>query len=119
MKLFQLLFINFRGASFHEAFGILRLWKCDDFPDGFVACQYCANPVEAECDASVGRGPKPKSFQQKAKFLVGLLLIDHYQREYLLLEFRAVDPYRAAANLDAIYGYIIGFCPCLFWVLVQ
>ena len=59
------------GALVIRTDGLLGFGKGDDFPQGSGPGHEHDQPVQAEGDPSVGRGPQFQGFQEKSEFFFG------------------------------------------------
>ena len=100
--------IDGRRCATHQALGSLGLREGHDLADVRLARQQHDDSVESRRDAAVGRGAVLEGLQQESEALLGLLVRDAKDFEYLALHLAAMDPDAPRTELVPVHHHVVG-----------
>src|SRR3954454_1582270 len=119
VQLPKLVRIDLVGRVCHEGGAFLRLRERDHIPQALRPGEQHRQPVHAEGDSAVWRGPEPQRLQEEAELVLGLLVADAHRGEDLLLHDGIVQPDRSPADLESVQDEIVAVAEDASWIGFQ
>ena len=108
VQLAQLLLVDRPGRVGEQVLRPLRLRERDHVAQRLGAGHQHDEAVEADRDAAVRRRAVLQRVEQEAELRARFLGVDLERAEHLALHVLAMDPHRAAAELDAVQDDVVG-----------
>ena len=108
VQLAQLLLVDRARRVGEQVLGALRLRERDHVAQRLGPGHQHDEAVEADGDAAVRRRAVLQRVEQEAELGAAPPLVDLQRPEHLALHVGAVDPHRAAAELDAVQHDVVG-----------
>src|SRR4051812_1145976 len=119
VQLAKLVRVDLVGRVCHEVGAFLRLRERDHVPQALRPGEQHRQPVHAEGDSAVRRGPEPQRLQEEAELVLGLLVADAHRREALLLHDGIGQPDRSPADLESVQDEIVAVAEDASWIGFQ